>query len=44
MAHRTTWLRSDFAAQGIAVARFEFPYMAQRREDGRKRPPNPQAQ
>lgn len=32
------------AAQGIAVARFEFPYMAQRREDGRKRPPNPQAQ
>ena len=24
------------AAQGIAVARFEFPYMAQRREDGRK--------
>jgi predicted alpha/beta-hydrolase family hydrolase len=23
------------AAQGIAVARFEFPYMAQRREDGR---------
>ncbi|MCY1229085.1 hypothetical protein D9M69_207040 [compost metagenome] len=31
------------AARGIAVARFEFPYMAARREDGRRRPPNPQA-
>jgi predicted alpha/beta-hydrolase family hydrolase len=30
------------AARGVAVARFEFPYMAQRRIDGRKRPPNPQ--
>jgi len=27
------------AARGIAVARFEFAYMAGRREDGRKRPP-----
>ncbi|MFZ6046451.1 alpha/beta family hydrolase [Pseudomonas sp. CR3202] len=32
------------AARGIAVARFEFPYMAARREDGRRRPPNPQPQ
>lgn len=32
------------AAQGIGVLRFEFPYMAQRREGGSKRPPNPQAQ
>ncbi|GLK90618.1 alpha/beta family hydrolase [Pseudomonas turukhanskensis] len=31
------------AAQGVAVARFEFPYMAQRRIDGGRRPPNPQA-
>ncbi|MEN0107063.1 MAG: alpha/beta family hydrolase [Pseudomonas sp.] len=31
------------AAQGVAVVRFEFPYMAQRRLDGGKRPPNPQA-
>ncbi|MNN19833.1 Alpha/beta hydrolase family protein [compost metagenome] len=27
---------------GIAVVRFEFSYMAERRIDGRKRPPNPQ--
>jgi len=32
------------AERGIAVARFEFPYMAARRLDGRKRPPNPQKQ
>ncbi|WP_248796672.1 alpha/beta family hydrolase [Pseudomonas sp. MWU13-2105] len=31
------------ATLGIAVLRFEFPYMAQRRLDGGKRPPNPQA-
>jgi predicted alpha/beta-hydrolase family hydrolase len=31
------------AARGVAVVRFEFPYMAARREDGRRRPPNPQA-
>ncbi|MCI8209950.1 hypothetical protein AUC61_10435 [Pseudomonas sp. S25] len=32
------------AGQGVNVLRFEFPYMAQRRVDGRRRPPNPQAQ
>nr|WP_244309112.1 alpha/beta family hydrolase [Pseudomonas duriflava] len=31
------------AEQGIVVARFEFSYMAQRRLDGRKRPPAPTA-
>ena len=31
------------ARRGIAVVRFEFAYMAARREDGKKRPPNPQA-
>jgi predicted alpha/beta-hydrolase family hydrolase len=30
------------AEQGVGVLRFEFPHMAQRRIDGRKRPPNPQ--
>lgn len=30
------------AERGISVVRFEFPYMAMRREDGRRRPPNPQ--
>ncbi|MEQ9558085.1 MAG: alpha/beta fold hydrolase [Rhodospirillales bacterium] len=29
------------AARGLCCARFEFPYMAQRRDDGKKRPPNP---
>ena len=29
------------AARGLRCARFEFPYMAQRRDDGKKRPPNP---
>ena len=28
--------------RGVNVLRFEFPYMAQRRRDGGKRPPNPQ--
>lgn len=28
------------AAAGLRVARFEFPYMARRRADGRKRPPD----
>ncbi|MFT5781589.1 MAG: putative alpha/beta-hydrolase family hydrolase [Pseudomonas sp.] len=32
------------AARGLAVLRFEFPYMAQRRLNGGKRPPNPQMQ
>lgn len=27
--------------EGIQVIRFEFPYMAERRETGKKRPPNP---
>jgi predicted alpha/beta-hydrolase family hydrolase len=39
---------NDIAArlvlQGVSVMRFEFPYMAQRRQGGGKRPPNPQAQ
>ena len=30
------------AARGVSVLRFEFPYMAQRRLDGGKRPPNQQ--
>ncbi|WP_347929446.1 alpha/beta family hydrolase [Pseudomonas helvetica] len=38
------WM-SDIAARlaglGVNVLRFEFPYMAQRRIDGGKRPPNP---
>ena len=32
------------AERGVAVLRFEFPYMAQRRQGGGKRPPNPQPQ
>jgi len=28
------------AERGLRCVRFEFPYMAQRREDGKKRPPN----
>jgi len=28
---------------GLRVARFEFPYMVARRDDGRRRPPNPQS-
>jgi predicted alpha/beta-hydrolase family hydrolase len=32
------------AARGVSVLRFEFPYMAQRRLSGGKRPPNPQGQ
>lgn len=28
------------AEQGIAIRRFEFPYMQKRREDGKKRPPD----
>lgn len=28
---------------GVRVVRFEFPYMAERRRNGGKRPPNPQA-
>ncbi|MEL0169522.1 MAG: alpha/beta fold hydrolase [Pseudomonadaceae bacterium] len=34
-------LAAALAAHGVRVLRFEFPYMAERRETGRKRPPNP---
>ena len=37
-------MAARLADQGINVLRFEFAYMAQRRIDGRRRPPNPQAQ
>lgn len=30
------------AQQGVGVVRFEFPYMVERRENGKKRPPNKQ--
>ncbi|MDR8364320.1 alpha/beta family hydrolase [Pseudomonas sp. JL3] len=34
-------MAARLAAHGVNVLRFEFPYMAQRRIDGGKRPPNP---
>jgi predicted alpha/beta-hydrolase family hydrolase len=34
-------MAARLAAQGVNVLRFEFAYMAQRRLDGGKRPPNP---
>jgi predicted alpha/beta-hydrolase family hydrolase len=34
-------IAARLAAHGVNVLRFEFPYMAQRRLDGGKRPPNP---
>jgi len=34
-------IAARLAAHGVSVLRFEFPYMAQRRLDGGKRPPNP---
>ncbi|KRP58853.1 alpha/beta family hydrolase [Pseudomonas trivialis] len=34
-------MAARLAGQGVNVVRFEFPYMAQRRLDGGKRPPNP---
>ncbi|MEH6350042.1 alpha/beta family hydrolase [Pseudomonas sp. 3JA] len=34
-------MAAGLAAHGVNVLRFEFPYMAQRRLDGGKRPPNP---
>ncbi|MDR9751913.1 alpha/beta hydrolase [Pseudomonas sp. SZMC_28357] len=40
----STWMNdmaARLAANGVNVLRFEFPYMAQRRIDGGKRPPNP---
>ncbi len=39
-----TEMAERLAAQGVRVVRFEFPYMAQRRLGGGRRPPNPQAQ
>ncbi|WP_296286361.1 alpha/beta family hydrolase [Pseudomonas sp.] len=37
-------IAARLAERGISVVRFEFPYMAMRREDGKRRPPNPQKQ
>ncbi|WP_296060653.1 alpha/beta fold hydrolase [uncultured Amphritea sp.] len=37
-----TQLASGLAADGVEVIRFEFPYMQQRRIDGKKRPPDRQ--
>ncbi|OLF55164.1 alpha/beta family hydrolase [Pseudomonas chlororaphis] len=34
-------MAARLAVHGVNVLRFEFPYMAQRRLDGGKRPPNP---
>jgi len=34
---------AGLAERGWRVARFEFPYMVRRREDGKKRPPDKQA-
>ncbi len=36
-------IAEGLAARNIRVARFEFPYMRRRREDGKKRPPDRQA-
>lgn len=33
-------MADGIAAAGLRAARFEFPYMAARREDGKRRPPN----
>ena len=33
-------LTAELNAAGLAVVRFEFPYMQQRREMGKKRPPD----
>jgi predicted alpha/beta-hydrolase family hydrolase len=37
-----TAFAEGLAARGLRVARFEFPYMAARRADGRRRPPDRQ--
>ena len=37
-----TSFAAGIAAGGVRVARFEFPYMAARRQDGRRRPPDRQ--
>ena len=39
------WMNTVAAAladKGLRVVRFEFPYMAERRQTGKKKPPNPQ--
>ena len=36
------YFAEGLAAKGYRVARFEFPYMAARRQDGKRRPPNRQ--
>jgi predicted alpha/beta-hydrolase family hydrolase len=36
-------MAQSLAERGVAVLRFEFAYMAARRLEGKKRPPNPQA-
>jgi predicted alpha/beta-hydrolase family hydrolase len=38
-----TAIAEGLAKAGLRVLRFEFPYMAARRADGRRRPPDPQA-
>lgn len=38
-----TRIAEALGERGIRVVRFEFDYMARRREDGRRRPPEPQA-
>jgi predicted alpha/beta-hydrolase family hydrolase len=35
-----TTIAEGLAAAGLRAARFEFPYMAERRKDAKKRPPN----
>lgn len=37
-----TFFAEGLAARGYRLARFEFPYMAARRNDGKRRPPNRQ--
>lgn len=41
-SHWMHGMAERLAARGVSVLRFEFPYMAQRRLDGGKRPPNQQ--
>lgn len=36
-----TAFADGLAGRGVRVARFEFPYMAERRASGKKRPPDP---
>ena len=35
-------MAADLSQRGLRVARFEFPYMARRRRDGSRRPPDRQ--